>query len=141
MPFTNEATYQKMKISGSENDFHSRYDDALQVSLKGIGGTYPAYIGNSRYISVNGTFEVRSPSDREMLIGKFQSCSREETGIAIRAAADAFHKWSGTDYRRRISIVMKAAEIAAEMKFELAAMMTLENGKNRFEAVADVDEA
>jgi 1-pyrroline-5-carboxylate dehydrogenase len=141
MPFTNEATYQRMKISGSERDFHTRYDDALQKALKSIGGTFHAYIGNSRHISANGTFEVRSPSDRGMLIGKFQSCSREETGMAVRKAEAAFRQWSGTDYRKRISIVQKAAEIAARKKFELAAMMTLENGKNRFEAMADVDEA
>ena len=103
------------------------------------GGTHPLHIGGKRRHSKEGVFEVRSPQNTEMLIGRFQKGTREDTADAIQAAHGAFSSWK-EDYRQRTSVVMKAAEIAAGMKFGIAAMMTLENGKNRFEAMGDVDE-
>ncbi len=38
-------------------------------------------------------------------------------------------------------MTLRAADIMSDEKYRLAALMTFENGKNRFEAVADVDEA
>ena len=46
-----------------------------------------------------------------------------------------------TDYKYRIQIFRKIVELVRKRKFELAAWLTLENGKNRYEAIADVDEA
>ncbi|MBX8631661.1 MAG: aldehyde dehydrogenase family protein [Thermoplasmata archaeon YP2-bin.285] len=141
MTFANENTYQRMKTSNSEADFHSKYEKALEEVRHKLGRTFPSYISGSEHFSKEGTFEVRSPQNTDLLVGRFQNCSRKDTAAAVLAASDAFDKWRDTDYRRRTAIVLKAAEIAVRRKFELAAMMTFENGKNRFEAVADVDEA
>ena len=60
---------------------------------------------------------------------------------AIEASAHAFKTWGTTDYKYRIQIFRKIADLIRKRKFELAAWLTLENGKNRYEAIADVDEA
>jgi 1-pyrroline-5-carboxylate dehydrogenase len=61
--------------------------------------------------------------------------------LAIRAAKSSFDGWRSTDYESRCDIFERAAFILSKRKYEMAAMITLENGKNRYEAMADVDEA
>jgi len=60
---------------------------------------------------------------------------------AIQAASNAFEKWSMMDYRKRIQLFRKIGAVMKRRKFELAAWLTFENGKNRYEAIADIDEA
>ncbi len=129
-----------MKNAGKENEFHSRYEAAVKKVRSETGGTYPLYIGG-RTVQAAGTFEVHSPSDSSLLIGRFQNCSGRDVSAAVESAADAFEGWSRTDYRARVSVVLRAAALIEEGKFELAALMSMENGKNRYESVADVDEA
>jgi 1-pyrroline-5-carboxylate dehydrogenase len=60
---------------------------------------------------------------------------------AIQAAIRAFEKWSMMDYKIRVKLFRKMGSIMKRRKFELAAWLTFENGKNRYEAIADIDEA
>lgn len=60
---------------------------------------------------------------------------------AISAANKAFENWRQTKYEDRLKIFRIAADSIIERKFELSAWITFENGKNRYEALADVDEA
>ena len=59
----------------------------------------------------------------------------------FNAASNAFEKWSMMDYRKRVKLFRKIGTIIKRRKFELAAWLTFENGKNRYEAIADIDEA
>jgi len=140
MGFENENTFIRMKNTGREKEFHSKYEDALHKVQGLLGKKYPIFI-NGEEIYTEKFFDVRSPADSEILMGSFSSASKEDVADAIEAASEAFEDWRSTDYRQRAAIVKKAAEIASLRKFELAAAMTLENGKNRYEAMADVDEA
>ena len=76
-----------------------------------------------------------------LTIGRFQKGSRQDAREAITSARRAFENWSRTAYQERVAIYRRAAEITSKEKFRLAAEMSFENGKNRFEAIADVDEA
>src|SRR5687768_18343284 len=58
-----------------------------------------------------------------------------------RRSSDLSKRWRKTDYKYRIQICRAAAAKIADRKFELAAWISYENGKNRYEAIADVDEA
>ncbi|MFA5311973.1 MAG: aldehyde dehydrogenase family protein, partial [Methanomassiliicoccales archaeon] len=46
----------------------------------------------------------------------------------------------GMDLRARLEIFTTAADLMDEMRFQLAAALTYDNGKERYEAVAEVDE-
>ncbi len=140
MTFENENTFSKMKSAGKESEYHSKYEEAVRKVRSEIGSTRSLFIGG-KPVDATSTFEVRSPSDRRTLVGVFQNSTAVEVSKAVDAAADAFGRWSVTDYRKRVAVVLRAAEIAERRKFELAALMSIENGKNRHEAVADVDEA
>lgn len=140
MAFENEATYLRMRIAGKEEEFHRNYERALSALGGVLGQAHPLVIGGEE-IYAEQFFEVTSPADSSIQIGRFSSATEGDVRDAIEVADEAFRGWSRTEYRRRAAIVRKAAAIASRRKFELAAAMTLENGKNRYEAMADVDEA
>jgi 1-pyrroline-5-carboxylate dehydrogenase len=139
--FQNENTFGIMKSQGKEDEFHDRYESAVSTVKQEFGRTYPMVIDGVEVNSSDGTFPDTSPADTRLVIGHFQKGSREDARRAIESAMRAFDKWSQTDYSKRVSLFRKAAGIMSDRKFTLAAEMSFENGKNRYEAIADVDEA
>jgi 1-pyrroline-5-carboxylate dehydrogenase len=138
--FKNENTWLNASISGEVEEFHQAYDNSVEEVKRHFGKKYPLYIGGEEIYSSEGEFDNRSPNDTRILIGKFQIGSKADAVAAIENASIAFKKWRHLSYLKRVEILEKAADIFSERKFELAAWMSFENGKNRFEAIADVDE-
>jgi len=99
------------------------------------------YIGGREVYSEDGEFEKRSPIDTSILIGRFQRGNAVHARQAIEEANKAFESWSKTSWRRRVEVMRRAAELIDQRKFEIAAMITLEVGKNRLEALAECWEA
>ena len=86
-------------------------------------------------------FEDRSPIDTRILLGRFQSASREQVRDAIAAARLAFPAWSARPWSERVALLKKVADAIRARRWELAALMGYEAGKNRLECVGDVEES
>jgi len=138
--FENEKTWFNAIESGQTEELHKKYDLAVKNTAKQFGLRYPLYIDGETIFSKGGESENRSPNDTRILLGIFQNATKEDVSKAGNAAQKAYKKWEKTSYNSRIEIIRQAADIIAERKFELAAWMSFENGKNRFESVGDVDE-
>jgi 1-pyrroline-5-carboxylate dehydrogenase len=140
MRFENEQTFNKFVLSKKEDLFHDRYELALQIVKSEFGKVYPLIIGGKK-IMTQTTFALHSPIDTRITLGYFSRAASKDTINAINAARDSFEIWRNYDYKRRIKICAAAAERLRRSKFEIAAWLSYENGKNRYEAMADVDEA
>jgi 1-pyrroline-5-carboxylate dehydrogenase len=143
MPFKNENTHYLATINGEEEEFHERYEAAYISLLECTGDTaldYPNIVGGEEVISEK-QYEDICPYNTSLVIGRFQRASEEEVTHGVEVAKSAFNSWSHKGFPLRIEIMERAAELIREEKFELAAAVTLDNGKNRYEAIADVDEA
>ncbi|MFQ6012150.1 MAG: aldehyde dehydrogenase family protein [Thermoplasmata archaeon] len=140
MGFTNEATYLRARKAGSVAGFQARFDEALRRVEEEFGRTHPIFI-EGKEASSYSTFPDRSPSNTDRILGHFQKAGREEVGRAMEAALRAFPAWAAADWRERVAVFRRTADLLAREKFDLAALMCHENGKNRTEAMADVDEA
>ena len=126
----------------ADESIHPAYEKALKdVESKYLGRHYPIYIGRDEVFSEDGEFEDRSPIDSSIVIGYFQRSNLSHIKRAIDIAEAAFHEWSRTDWRKRVEIMRRAADIIDERKFEIAAVITYEVGKNRLEALAECWEA
>jgi len=88
-----------------------------------------------------GEFEHRSPIDTSIVVSYFPMGQREHAKQAIDAAKRAFPGWSGTPWRERVKILKRVAEKIDERKFDIAAAITYEVGKNRLESLAEAWEA
>lgn len=72
------------------------------------------------------------------IIGHVPDLGVEETGRAIRAAADAFPAWSSSDPHARARFLRDWAALVDENADGLAALMAMENGKPFEEARGEV---
>ncbi len=118
---------------------HQAFDEALAQVRGELGRTYPMLIeGQEREGS--GTFEVRAPADRDLLLARFQTGTRQDINDAVAAAKRAYPAWSGLPYMERVRVMRRAAELIRERKFRLAALLILEAGKNRAESIGEVEE-
>src|SRR5439155_26698483 len=74
-------------------------------------------------------------------LGNFQKGGTGLARKALEAADEHFESWSSRPWNERVELIRKAAEILEDRKFYLAALMTYEVAKNRYEAIAEVIEA
>jgi 1-pyrroline-5-carboxylate dehydrogenase len=118
---------------------HQAFDEALEQVKAELGKTYPLIVGGKERQG-GGTFEVRAPANRDLLLGVFQKGTRQDVDDAVAAAKAAYPAWSGLPYAERVRIMRRAAELIRERKFRLSALLILEAGKNRAEAIGEVEE-
>src|SRR6202034_1254800 len=84
---------------------------------------------------------VTSPGDRSLTLCRVHSATPADVGDAVRAASQAAPRWARTPWPQRVAVLRAAADLISERSNELAALMSLEVGKNRLEALGDVEEA
>lgn len=140
MAFQNENTFFHFAQRNAVEEFHRRYEEGLAKVRSQLGKTHALHVG-AQSLTGRGTFDDTNPSHTHEVLGKFQKATVDDVKAAIDAAHDAFPKWSALDWKERARIIARAGDLASEHKFELAALCSLENGKNRVEAMYDVDEA
>jgi 1-pyrroline-5-carboxylate dehydrogenase len=120
-------------------ELHTRYDQAME-DLKGkLGQEHPMFIGGEERVVKDKTKEF-SPINTELHLATFQKGSVQDAEDAIAAAREAFPKWSRMNWDERVYLMRKAADIIDQRLFEIGAVVTLEVGKNRMEALGDVAE-
>jgi 1-pyrroline-5-carboxylate dehydrogenase len=132
-----KVTYVSME---GDPALHAAYEEALGKIRGELGRSYPMFIGG-REVYTREQFEIRSPIDRDILIGSFQAGGEEEARAAFRAAREAFPAWSRRGWEERTAILRKAADRLDADRYLLAALITYEVGKNRFEALAETGAA
>src|SRR5688572_18262397 len=97
---------------------HAAFDRALEEVRAELGQTYPLLIdGEER--SGSETFEVRSPGDNEIVLGRFTAATKDDVNDAVAAARAAFPEWSHRPWQERVAIMRRVAELIRERKFRL----------------------
>ena len=112
---------------------------ALEVVSAELGREYDLVIGGHRY-KTQGKIRSTNPSRPGQVVGIHQKAEAEQAPRAMEAALDAYARWSHASVETRASLLLRAAEIIRERKFEFCAWLTYEVGKNWAEADADVGE-
>ena len=126
-------------LSADNEELQRAFDAALEQARALFGRPYPLVIGGEERVKPE-QFEDRSPIDREILLGRFQLGDRQDVRDAIDAARGAWPAWRDTPWQERIALLRRAADIISERQFLYAALMSYEVGKNRLEALGDVEE-
>lgn len=120
-------------------ELHTRFEDALKSIKAHLGEEHTMFI-DGKEVSVNEKFEDRSPVDTDVVLGVFQKGGAEIAAKAIESAKKAFPAWSHTPWETRIELLRKAADLIDERIYQIGAVMAMEVGKNRMEALGDAAE-
>lgn len=140
--FENEHTLRRFLAEKAEGQFHDRYERALEAARSEFGKKYSMVIGGKQVLTAK-TAPHASPIDTRVVLGHMPVGTAAHARQAIASAKKAFEEegWGKSHWQERVKIFRKAADLMSERKFELAAWVSYENGKNRYEAIGDVDEA
>jgi 1-pyrroline-5-carboxylate dehydrogenase len=131
------VTYATLQADSDE--VHAAFDNGLAEVEPALGKTHPSLIrGDER--GGASTFDERSPIDTDILIGRFAEASATEVGDAVTAARAAAAGWAATPWQERVELLDRGAELISERRNRIAALLTLEVGKNRLESLGDVEE-
>lgn len=118
---------------------HTHFSEAMDALKAKLGQEYPMFIGGEERFAAD-KFKEFSPINTDLHLATFQKGSKQDALDAIAAARAAFPKWSRMNWDERVYLLRKAAEIMDQRLFEISAVVTLEVGKNRMEALGDVAE-
>ncbi len=129
-------------LAADNEELHAAYDRGIEVARTWLGEDHHFTVdGERRGGAPGGDFEERSPSDRDIVIGRFATATEADVRDAVAAARAAARAWAATPWRERVAILERAADRISEHRDELAALMAMEVGKNRLEALGDVEES
>ncbi len=133
-----KITYASLSAPGEE--VHQEYEAALERVRAQLGRTHPLLIGGKRRES-RRTFPDINPADTRQTLGQFALAGSQDVADAVAAARAAYEEWGRMRWEDRVALIRKAADLIRERAAELAALMSLEAGKSRFEALGGASEA
>jgi 1-pyrroline-5-carboxylate dehydrogenase len=136
---------QKITYTSANVDltaFHKAFDAALEKVRSAAGKSHPMFIGGQA-VEAPGRDPIvdTSPIDTGLVLGRFASGTRAHVDQAVQAARAAQPGWARLPWPERVRLLRRAAQLIRERKFELAAIMSYEVGKNRLESMGDAEES
>jgi 1-pyrroline-5-carboxylate dehydrogenase len=132
-----KLTYSTMFNPPAE--LHANFDAALARVKARLGADHPMWIGGRPRAGAT-RFEVRSPIDRDWLLATFPAGSAADVDDAVAAARHAFPAWRSLPWTERVRLLRRAAALIEDRVYDIAAAVALEVGKNRMEALGEVQE-
>jgi 1-pyrroline-5-carboxylate dehydrogenase len=118
---------------------HTDFDKAVARFRAEMGQDVPMLInGEDRFSAAK--FDDRSPINTEWLLGTFQKGDAADGQAALAAAKAAAPKWAALKWQDRVKILRRSAAQIEKRLYEIGAVVALEIGKNRMEALGDVQE-
>lgn len=120
-------------------ELHTRYDEALARVKAGLGREHAMLI-NNQDVFAEEKYQDTSPIDTGLVLASLQKGDKKHAHQALDAARKAFPGWSRTPWQERVRLLRKAAGLIESRLFDLSAALSLEVGKNRMEALGDVQE-
>jgi 1-pyrroline-5-carboxylate dehydrogenase len=127
--------------SGDLEEFHHRFDSALAQVRQESGRLHPFYINGEPVETREEPLIDRSPIDTDVVLGRFAAATAAQVDAAVQSARRAQTGWAGRPWQGRVATLRRAATLIRERKYELAALMSLEVGKSRLEAMGDAEES
>ncbi|HXT90689.1 MAG TPA: aldehyde dehydrogenase family protein [Trebonia sp.] len=127
-------------LSADNEALHTAYEAGLRLASSWLGADLPGYVGGEPRAG-GPLFTVTSPGDLSLTLCRVHSATPADVEDAVRTASSAAGRWARTPWPQRVAVLRAAADLISERSNELAALMSLEVGKNRLEALGDVEEA
>ncbi|MBI4425483.1 MAG: aldehyde dehydrogenase family protein [Elusimicrobia bacterium] len=134
-----KVTYTSANLDMTE--LHRLFDAGLAKVRAQAGKDHPLYIDYKPVASAAEPIVDTSPIDTSIVLGRFAAATVEHVDQAVRSARLAQKAWGRAPWKDRVRTLRKAAELIRERKFEIGAVMSLEVGKSRMEAMGDAEES
>jgi 1-pyrroline-5-carboxylate dehydrogenase len=118
---------------------HASFERSLAAVKAGLGKRHAMWIGGKER-GATEYFEDRSPINTSWVLGEFPTGTAQDVQDALAAARAAFPAWSRTKWQERVRLLRKVVALIEKRVYDIGAAVALEVGKNRMEALGDVQE-
>jgi 1-pyrroline-5-carboxylate dehydrogenase len=133
-----KITYATLRADNEQ--LHADYEAGLAEAKTLLNGHHENWLdGKAR--AGEGELTVHSPIDRDIVLGHFAVGTRQDVKDAVAAARKAQPGWFALGWEKRIEILKRAAELISQRQMVYGGLMAIEVGKNRLEALGEVEEA
>jgi 1-pyrroline-5-carboxylate dehydrogenase len=132
-----KLTYSTMFNPPAE--LHAKFEAALAELTASLGTTHALHINGEDRAGKKADTR-RSPIDQRRVLGNFPLASADDANQAMTAARAAFPSWRATPMAERARLLKKVAALIEERVYQIGAALALEVGKNRMEALGEVQE-
>ena len=126
-------------LAGDPN-MHADYEAGIEDARAWLGQKHPFYVNGEARASGEWHTEV-SPIDSDIVLGHFAKATRQDVEDAVASAKAFAPAWDALGYEKRAEILYRAADLMEERRNMISALMAMEVGKNRLEAIGDVVES
>jgi len=133
-----KITYATLRADNEQ--LHREYEAGLAEAKTQLDGHHLNLIDGKDRVG-DGESTVRSPIDRDIILGHFATGTRQDVKDAVAAARKAQPAWFALGWEKRIEILKKAAELISQRQMVYGGLMAIEVGKTRLEALGEVEEA
>jgi len=133
-----KITYATLRADNEE--LHAAFEAGVDAARQRLGRSHPNVIAGAERAG-DGESELRSPIDRDVVVGRFAIGTRRDVRDAIAAARAAQPAWRALGWHERIGILRRAADLISERQMLYGALMSIEVGKNRIESLGEVEES
>ncbi|MFY1638132.1 aldehyde dehydrogenase family protein [Solwaraspora sp. WMMB335] len=127
-------------LSADNEDLHAAYETGADLARGWLGEMLTPVVDG---VARPGTepAQLVSPNDVTVKVATVTCATEADVDDAVTAARAAYPAWSATPWRERIALLRRAADLISDRSSEFAALMSIEVGKNRLEALGDVEES
>jgi 1-pyrroline-5-carboxylate dehydrogenase len=126
-------------LSADSDEIHAAFESGLAEVEATLGRTHAALVDGAER-SGQDSFEERSPIDTDVVIGQYAESSASDVADAVAAAKHFALTWAAVPWKERAAVLDRGADLISERRNRISALLTLEVGKNRLEALGDVEE-
>jgi 1-pyrroline-5-carboxylate dehydrogenase len=132
-----KVTY--ISLSADDPALDAKFATAIAGVRAELGRSYPLHIaGETR--AGGPPIESRSPADARVVVARVATATETDLRDAVAAAHAAFPSWSRVPWQERAAMLDRAADLVRARNLELAAWLIFEMGKNRVEALGEIEE-
>jgi 1-pyrroline-5-carboxylate dehydrogenase len=130
-------TYTSGGIDAAANaEFERRLQEARDTDAQPL-----PHLIDGRFRPSGAIFERRDPSRIANVASRGHEADGATVALAVQAARDACTRWRRTPYPQRLQRLAGVVQAISARHIEIAAVMSLETGKSRAEAIIEVQEA
>jgi len=132
-----KVTY--VNLSADNEELHGKLDAAVEKVRAGLGVATPLVIGGTKRFT-DQTIDSTSPTDTRVVVSRAASATAADVQDAVAAAKAAAPEWRRRPWQERAAFLDRAATVVRDNVHELAVWLMLEMGKNRIEALGEIEE-
>lgn len=120
-------------------ELHEEFEAALARIRQQPPRSYGHLIDGGDVTS-NGTIQDLSPIDTDLVLAEFAVATASDVNDAVAAAKAAWPAWRHTPPAERLAILRRVGKLIEERVYDISAAVALEVGKNRMEALGEIQE-